>query len=61
MPDFTYDAMARTGAKATGTLTANSEREAAQMLDGRGLFPVKIDLAQNTGLRNAAGSASAAA
>lgn len=46
MPDFTFTAMARTGTKSTGTLTANSEREAALILDGRGLFPVKIDLAR---------------
>ncbi len=46
MPDFTYEALARTGAKATGTLTANSEREAALILDGRGLFPLKILLAK---------------
>ncbi|MDY3552022.1 type II secretion system F family protein [Gemmata sp. JC717] len=47
MPDFTYEALARTGAKSTGTLTANSEREAALILDGRGLFPLKISLAKN--------------
>jgi general secretion pathway protein F/type IV pilus assembly protein PilC len=47
MPDFTYEAMGRTGAKSTGTLTANSEREAALILDGRGLFPVRIALARN--------------
>jgi general secretion pathway protein F len=46
MPDFTYEALARTGAKSTGTLTANSEREAALILDGRGLFPLKIALAR---------------
>src|SRR4029079_6526944 len=46
MPDFTYIAMGRTGAKSNGTLTANSEREAAQILDGRGLFPIKIDMAR---------------
>lgn len=46
MPDFTYEALARTGAKATGTLSANSEREAALILDGRGLFPVRIALAR---------------
>lgn len=46
MPDFTYEALARTGAKSNGTLTANSEREAALILDGRGLFPVKIALAR---------------
>ncbi|MBA4064750.1 MAG: pilus assembly protein PilC [Isosphaera sp.] len=47
MPDFTYEALARTGTKSNGTLTANSEREAALILDGRGLFPVKIYLARN--------------
>jgi len=47
MPDFTFIAMAKTGIKSNGTLTANSEREAALILDGRGLFPVKIDLARN--------------
>lgn len=46
MPDFTFEALARTGAKSTGTLTANSEREAALILDGRGLFPLKIGLAK---------------
>ncbi|MFM8274144.1 MAG: type II secretion system F family protein [Gemmata sp.] len=46
MPDFTYEALAKTGAKSTGTLTANSEREAALILDGRGLFPLKIGLAK---------------
>jgi general secretion pathway protein F/type IV pilus assembly protein PilC len=46
MPDFTYEALARTGNKSTGTLTANSERDAAQILDGRGLFPTKISLAK---------------
>jgi general secretion pathway protein F/type IV pilus assembly protein PilC len=38
--------MARAGTKSTGTLTANSEREAALILDGRGLFPVRIALAR---------------
>jgi general secretion pathway protein F/type IV pilus assembly protein PilC len=46
MPDFTYEALGKTGAKSTGTLTANSEREAALILDGRGLFPLKIGLAR---------------
>lgn len=46
MPDFTYEALGKTGAKATGTVTANSEREAALMIDGRGLFPVKIAMAK---------------
>ncbi len=46
MPDFTFEALARTGTKSTGTLTANSEREAAMILDGRGLFPLRILLAK---------------
>ena len=46
MPDFTYEALAQTGTKSTGTLTANSEREAALILDGRGLFPVRISLSR---------------
>jgi general secretion pathway protein F len=47
MPDFTYEALAKTGSKSTGSLTANSEREAAIILDGRGLFPLRIVLAKN--------------
>lgn len=58
MPDFTYEALARTGTKSTGTLTANSEREAAQILDGRGLFPLRIGLAK-TQAANAGGFFSA--
>jgi general secretion pathway protein F/type IV pilus assembly protein PilC len=46
MPDFTYEALARTGQRAAGTIAANSEREAALLLDGKGLFPVKILLAK---------------
>lgn len=42
MPEFTYEAMASTGARSQGTLTAASEREAMGMLDARGLFPVRI-------------------
>jgi len=55
MPDFTYEALARTGAKATGTLTANSEREAALILDGRGLFPTRIALAKTQATGTAGG------
>jgi general secretion pathway protein F/type IV pilus assembly protein PilC len=55
MPDFTFTAMAKTGAKSNGTLTANSEREAALILDGRGLFPIKIDLARNQPLGGGGG------
>jgi general secretion pathway protein F len=46
VPDFTYEALAKTGTKSSGTLTANSEREAALILDGRGLFPVRIALSK---------------
>lgn len=47
MPDFTYEAFARAGTKATGTIAANSEREAALALDAKGLYPLKIALAKN--------------
>jgi general secretion pathway protein F/type IV pilus assembly protein PilC len=46
MPDYTYEALSKTGQKSTGTVTANSEREAALMVDGRGLFPLKVALAK---------------
>jgi general secretion pathway protein F len=42
MPDFTYEALAATGQRTSGTLTAGSEREAAAQLDARGLFPVHV-------------------
>src|SRR6476661_4661086 len=45
MPDFTFEALARTGTKSTGTLTANSEREAAQVVDKTakmGFFTKKV-------------------
>jgi general secretion pathway protein F len=53
MPDFTYEAIARTGLKQSGTLTANTEREAVSMLDARGLFPTKIFM--SSGSSNASG------
>ena len=46
MPDFTYEAMARSGAKSNGTIAAASEREAAMALDAKGLFPLSISLAR---------------
>lgn len=46
MPDFTYEAMAKSGTKSSGKITANSEREAALQLDSRGLFPVRISMAK---------------
>ncbi|MFL5241170.1 MAG: type II secretion system F family protein [Gemmataceae bacterium] len=42
MPEFTYEALAGSGQRSQGTLTATSEREVLAMLDARGLFPVKI-------------------
>ena len=45
MPDFTYEAMAGTGARTAGTLTAGSEREAMAILDSRGLFPLRVQAA----------------
>jgi general secretion pathway protein F/type IV pilus assembly protein PilC len=46
VPDYTYEALSKNGLKSTGTVTANSEREAALMVDGRGLFPLKVVLAK---------------
>src|SRR3954454_15080739 len=42
MPEFTFEALAGNGQRSTGTLTANTEREAMGQLDARGLFPVRI-------------------
>src|SRR5689334_1789722 len=47
MPDFTFVALAKTGVRNTGTLTAGSEREAAAQLDARGLFPVEVKPARS--------------
>lgn len=49
MPDFTYTALAATGSKSTGTVTAGSEREAAALLDAKGLFPVSISESKAAG------------
>jgi general secretion pathway protein F/type IV pilus assembly protein PilC len=50
MPDFVYEALASSGQKSQGTLTAGSEHEVMSMLDARGLFPVKIQQAKAAGL-----------
>jgi general secretion pathway protein F len=42
MPEFTFEALAPTGQRNRGTLTANNDREVMAMLDARGLFPVTI-------------------
>ncbi len=48
MPDFVYIARQPSGVQTTGTLTANSEMEVLNLLDQRGLFPVKIEPAKAT-------------
>ncbi|HKB41745.1 MAG TPA: type II secretion system F family protein, partial [Gemmataceae bacterium] len=42
MPEFIYEALANSGQRSQGTVTAASEREVMSVLDARGLFPVKI-------------------
>jgi general secretion pathway protein F len=46
MPEFTYEALSVAGQRSSGTLAANSEREAMAQLDARGLFPVRIGAVQ---------------
>src|SRR5438445_6764275 len=46
VPEFTFDALATSGQRNQGTLTANSEREVMAMLDSRGLFPMRISQQQ---------------
>jgi general secretion pathway protein F len=42
MPEFSYEAMASSGMRTQGTLTANSERDAMSQLDSKGLYPLRI-------------------
>jgi len=42
VPEFIYEALANSGQRSQGTVTAASEREVMSVLDARGLFPVKI-------------------
>jgi general secretion pathway protein F len=48
MPDFNFEAMTTAGARNTGTLTATSQHEVMSILDGRGMFPLRIELAKKT-------------
>jgi general secretion pathway protein F len=48
MPEFSYEALASTGQRNKGTLTASSEREVMAMLDARVLFPVTIAAAKSS-------------
>jgi len=47
MPDFNYEALAGTGSRTNGVMSATSEREVVTMLDAKGLFPLKIELAKS--------------
>src|SRR5262245_5157816 len=49
MAEFTFEAMAPTGQRSQGTLTATSEREAMSILDARGLFPLAIQPVREAG------------
>ena len=49
MPDFAYVARDSRGQKQSGTLTANSQREAIAQLDARSLFPVELTVAKSQG------------
>ena len=46
MPDFSYEALAGTGQRTNGTMSANSEREVVTMLDAKGLFALRIEMAK---------------
>lgn len=46
MAEFKYEAVAATGIKSTGSITADTEMEVMSMLDARGLYPVKIEKAK---------------
>jgi len=48
MPDFNFEALTTAGSRNSGTLTATSQHEVMSILDGRGLFPLRIELAKKT-------------
>lgn len=43
MPEYQYEALATSGTRSQGRLTANSEREVMAQLDSKGLYPLKIE------------------
>lgn len=49
MPDFAYVARDTRGQRLTGTLTANSQREAIAQLDARSLFPIELNQTKEVG------------
>lgn len=52
MPDFQYTARNQSGQQVTGLIAAGSEREAASMLVGQALFPVKVATAKDKSSRS---------
>ncbi|MCA9040074.1 MAG: type II secretion system F family protein [Planctomycetaceae bacterium] len=48
MPEFAYKARSAGGDQITGLLTANSKREALNMLSERSLFPLQVDDAKDS-------------
>jgi general secretion pathway protein F/type IV pilus assembly protein PilC len=46
MPDYSYEALAGTGQRTHGTMSASSDREVMSMLDAKGLFPLRIEMSR---------------
>jgi general secretion pathway protein F/type IV pilus assembly protein PilC len=55
MPEYRYIALGNSGKRDQGTLTANSEREVMTLLDARGLYPLKIQAAEEVVVIGAGG------
>ncbi|MCA9201192.1 MAG: type II secretion system F family protein [Planctomycetales bacterium] len=47
MPDFAYVARNLQGKRVTGTISANTQREAISLLSGKSLFPLQVDAAKS--------------
>jgi general secretion pathway protein F len=46
MPDYSYEALAGSGQRTNGTMSAGSEREVVTLLDAKGLFALKIEMSK---------------
>jgi len=55
MPEFAYTARNLSGQVVSGSLTANSERDAVNALSGQSLFPIKVTAAKNPAARQVFG------
>jgi general secretion pathway protein F/type IV pilus assembly protein PilC len=55
MPEYIYEAMAVTGQRSQGTMTAGSEREVMAMLDSRGMYPMRIEQTAGAGVFRGSG------